>query len=67
MSPSIPHTMMYIMSVCPINSDTKFDHLVKAVFAIFLCCKGIYNSLWRNEALKTSCSLQLFTNDSANH
>lgn len=39
---------MYIMSVCPISSDIKFDHLGKAVFAKFLYCKGMYSNLWDN-------------------
>ena len=40
--------MMYIMSICPISNDIKFDHLGKEVFVKFLYFKVPYNNLWGN-------------------
>ena len=48
MYPSVPHIMMYIMSICPISNDIKFDHLGKEVFVKFLYFKVPYNNLWGN-------------------
>ena len=48
MYPSVPHIMIYIMSICPISNDVNFDHLGKAEFVKFLYCKVTYNNLWGN-------------------
>lgn len=39
------HSGRYVMLLCSIIGDTKFDHLVKELSARFLHCKGTFPSL----------------------